>query len=108
MAAINTLRENMLAMNESGTSWQAIGNHYGINKGLAWKVANTNYEPKSSYLRRVLGLPITAPAPICPLHGKVHTKRCTASNPRTLSDYRDLFAAPVDVLRAALEDREEM
>ncbi len=99
----------MLAMSRSGVSWQSIGDFYGVNKGLAWKVANTDYEPISPHLRLALGLPITAPAPVCQIHGIVHTKKCRAATPtRTLSDYRDLFAAPVGVLLSALENREEM
>ncbi len=67
MAAINTLRENMLAMSRSGIPWQAIGDHYGVNKGLAWKVVYTTYEPKAQHLRKLLGLPLYTPC--TPING---------------------------------------
>lgn len=57
MTAINIIRENMLAMSRSGIPWQAIGDLYGVNKGSAWKIANTNWEPKSLHLRKLLGIP---------------------------------------------------
>ncbi len=51
----------MLAMSRNGTSWQAIGDRYGVNKGLAWKVVYTTYEPKAQHLRKLLGLPLDTP-----------------------------------------------
>ena len=46
-----------------------------VTRAGVWRFAN-GYEPRASRLRRVFGLPLTAPAPVCPKHGKVHVGRC--------------------------------
>jgi hypothetical protein len=59
----------MLAMSRSGMPWQSIGGLYGINKGSAWKIANTDWEPKSLHLRQLLGLPLRAT--VTPVNGNL-------------------------------------
>jgi len=87
--------------------WRAVGREFGIPARTAWRISERDYVPKNAHLRTKLGLTTLAPAPVCPKCGKVHvTKRCTsvpASRTR-----RSLWDWPVDELRRALENREEM
>lgn len=40
---------------ELGT-WEAVGKHYGVSKGIAWQVANNEVMPQQNELRRKFGL----------------------------------------------------
>lgn len=82
-------------------TWRAVGDAYSVPARTAWRIANTDYEPKSSSLRLRLGLPALAPAPVCPRHGIVHTRK-TCPRPRR---YRDLWDIPTTELRRMLEER---
>lgn len=83
--------------------WRKVGSDYGISGAVAYRIANSDYEPRDPHIRARLGLPAYAPAPVCVKCGNVHvTKRCTRKQPPTRwSDY------PIDQLRAALDNREE-
>ena len=51
-----------------------------VTAGTVHRFAN-GIEPKRNDLRHALGLPVTAPAPVCPRHGVVHvSRRCPADN----------------------------
>ena len=39
-------------------SWRKVGEALGVNPGVAWKYAKTDYEPKRNDLREALGLNI--------------------------------------------------
>jgi len=83
--------------------WRKVGDEYGITGAMAFRIANSDYEPKDPHILSTLGLPAYAPAPVCPKCGKVHvTKRCTVKKPpERWSEYT------VDQLRTALINREE-
>jgi hypothetical protein len=65
----------------SGLSWGKIAKmsrFLGVPPGTLYRIATTNYEPKRPEIRKILGLPIFALAPVCPVCGVVHVaKRCT-------------------------------
>lgn len=58
-------------------------------------------EPKKAAVRHALGLPALAPAPVCPVHGVVHTGRC----PRPKATPKRLWDWPVRALARALRER---
>ena len=39
-------------------SWRTVGDALGVSVGVAWRYANTDYEPKDPDLRRLLKLPL--------------------------------------------------
>ena len=39
-------------------SWRTVCNALGVSVGVAWRYANTDYEPKDAELRRKLKLPL--------------------------------------------------
>lgn len=85
-------------------NWRKVAAKWGINPGLAYRIAKDKYEPKGAALRCQLGLPALVLAAPCPIHGVVHTmKRCPRAR-----QYRDLFDMPVKLLREMLEQRKEM
>jgi hypothetical protein len=85
-------------------TWNAVAEYYRLTKPLVWRIANRHYEPKKPYIRHRLGLPALVPAPVCLKCGQVHiTKRCTLNH-----SYRSLFAMPAQLLRRAMEMREEI
>jgi hypothetical protein len=60
-----------------GWSWRKMtltGPYSGIPAGTLCSIAKTSKVPKKWRERR--GLPALAPAPVCPIHGVVHTGRC--------------------------------
>ena len=65
---------------------------------MVQRVATTDYRPKSPAIRAALGLPILAPAPVCPSCGVVHVAaRCPAKRKPVL-DYDAWRAANMDKL----------
>lgn len=89
---IETLKRSLRrAYNRLG-SWQAVGERYGVNRGIAWRIVNEEkYEPKGAHIRARLGLPALVPAPVCRKCGEVHTtQRCT-KNGRRVVNWRWLF-----------------
>ena len=61
-------------------TWSAVGAEIGITGGMAYRVAVQDYEPQKSSIRAALGLPVLAPAHVCPACGVVHVaKRCPAT-----------------------------
>ncbi len=78
---IDELRLKINALYKKLHTWQLVGDELKINKGLAYRIAKTDYEPHEPHLRELLDLPILMPAPVCPRCGVVHvTKRCTAND----------------------------
>lgn len=79
----NMLCEQFDAMRMDGASFRDIGREYKISSGVAFRILNSDYEPKDSAIRQRLGLPIFAPAAVCAKHGIVHvTRRCPSDKPR--------------------------
>lgn len=70
-------------------SWEKTGEDYKISGGMAYRIAMQGYEPKDAHIRAALGLPILAPAPVCPVHGVVHTGSCprVGKRPRWVRTY---------------------
>lgn len=101
MITFDVLQARIKKAYQKEKNWRRVAQQFGINEGTAWDIAH-GYEPKTPELRRKLGLPSLAPAPVCTRCGDVHvTKRCTAK-PRHVTRWRDL---PVEALRLAIELR---
>jgi len=98
---IAQLRKLLLEDHEQLKTWREVAKKWKLPPGSLCRIAETNYEPRDPHLRHTLGLPTLIPAPVCTIHGVVHTmKRC----PR-MRQYRDLFDVPTAVLREMLEQR---
>ena len=39
-------------------SYRLIGEAYGVNKGIVWKIVNSDYEPQTYEIRAAFGLPV--------------------------------------------------
>ena len=52
-----------------------MGAEIGISGGMAYRVATSDYEPRDNAIRKLLGLPQLARAPICPTCGVVHVRK---------------------------------
>lgn len=95
---INELRA-FLAECQPTMTWRRIAEKEFKNRvayGTLYRIAkDKSYEPKRPDIRRALGLPITASAPVCAKCGQVHvTKRCTQANGKTAKPrirYKDLW-----------------
>ena len=52
-----------------------------VTRATVWRFLHEELEPERPALRAALGLPVTAPAPVCPRHGVVHvSRRCPPDN----------------------------
>ena len=60
--------------NSRQNSTRGIAADYGITCGTVARILR-GIEPKRADIRRQLGLPELAPAPVCPVHGVVHISR---------------------------------
>ena len=47
-----------------------------VTRATVWRFLHEELEPERPALRAALGLPVTAPAPVCPRHGVAHKGRC--------------------------------
>jgi hypothetical protein len=56
MSQIGSLRREILKMRQEGMKWQEIADRYGVTVGMAWRIANEGYEPRSKEIRVKLGL----------------------------------------------------
>jgi len=72
-------------------SWRAVGREMGLSAGTLIRISQ-GYEPKSSHIRNILGLPIYATVQVCPHCGKVHppSRRHVSSNPVLLKFVREV------------------
>lgn len=68
-----------------------------VGLGTVYRLAR-GVEPHGSRLRKALGLPLTAPAPVCPVHGVVHARQCRQV-PAWLEQAVDWLAARERVMR---------
>jgi hypothetical protein len=106
MIDIVSLRKKLkkdYSRHSDGGGWREVGKAYGVSGAMAYRIANSDYEPKDPHARFLLGLPVFAQAPVCSKCGEVHVaKRCTRRKPpERWIDY------PVDQLRSAFENRAE-
>lgn len=80
MGRLGVIRREMLKLRQEGLKWQQIADRYGVTVGMAWRVANEGYDPRSKLIREKLGL------------GRKRKAR--------------LEDLPVDLLRKMIEERE--
>ena len=55
--SIERLREIIAELKGELKTWQAVGDHFGINKTTAWRIVHHGYVPKDPQIRRCLNLP---------------------------------------------------
>ena len=98
--ALDGLRREMLQARRRGVAWDKIWESVpGVKIGTLKRIAfDDKYTPQRADIRTALGLPVTAPAPVCPRHGIFHKGRCPK---RTFEEN----AAEYDRWRAANADR---
>lgn len=76
-----------------------------VSAGTLNRIANDEqYEPRRPAIRKALGLPCYAPAPVCPKHGVVHRGQC----PKNRKPPKSLWDWPVRELARAIRERKEM
>lgn len=54
--SISNLRAKIAEMRIDEKSYQYIGDKYGVNKGIIYRIHNSDYEPKDPEIRKRLGL----------------------------------------------------
>ena len=72
---ISGLAQHLKAQNQAGRSWRVIASQDYGSKRLATalsRISGGGYEPKDPKIRKRLGLPCYAQAPVCPQCGEVH------------------------------------
>jgi len=74
-----------------------------VTRATVWRIVNGKGEPENKSQRRALGLPVTAPAVVCPTHGVVHPGRC----PRLARKPKSLFDLPTAALAWMIRNRRE-
>jgi hypothetical protein len=74
---LDTLRGDLLRKNNQGIGWRDLAENYpGVPPGTLCAFAHGR-EPKKPSVRAALGLPVLAPAPVCPDCQVPHvTQRC--------------------------------
>lgn len=71
------IKEHALHSGKLGKGgWRAAGARFGITGALAFRIAKQGYVPKDGEICKRLGIPVFAPAVVCPKHGIVHHGRC--------------------------------
>lgn len=100
---LTTLRAKIARLRAAGKKWREIGLDYpGVPLGTLCRIANDPaYTPKKTTMLRKLGLPKTAPAPVCQVHGVVHIGSC----PKPKRAPKSLFDWPIKALTQALRER---
>jgi hypothetical protein len=82
--SLDIVREHLVSIRGTNmTPWREIAQmpeYQGIPAGTLCAIAKGR-EPKCAKVRKILGLPILAPAPVCPTCGIPHTKRCPVRKP---------------------------
>jgi len=83
--ALDAVRGELIQARRSKVPWAQIGESFsGVRIGTLKRIAyDPQYVPKRADICQTLGLPLTAPAPVCPRHGVVHIpRRCPPDNPK--------------------------
>jgi len=55
--SLESLRLEIESLYKDIGTWEGVGNHYGVNRTTAWRIARDDYEPRKYRIRRLLGLP---------------------------------------------------
>ena len=71
--------ERLAARYATGMTWKALGAGIGVSAATVRRAVMLGEYPNDNELRRRLGIPELAPAPVCPVHGVVHSHVCKAS-----------------------------
>lgn len=88
--------------------WRAVGAEFGVDNAIAWRIVNeAGYEPTDPKIRVKLGLPAIVQVAACPVCGEVHLQK-GCPHAKKHSTPSKFFDWPVERLRWALENREEM
>ena len=53
---LNEVQAEIAKMRADKKSYQFIGDKYGVNKGIIWRIYKSDYEPKNKEIRKKLGL----------------------------------------------------
>lgn len=80
MASLGAVRREVKRLYRELGNWRAVGAALGISGGMAYRIGVHGYKPRDAQIRSRLGL---------------------------VRGWRDLWEADVDVLREALERRQE-
>lgn len=102
---IRTLRKSIQKTYNSGFNWRETASEFGVSPAMAYRIANSDYEPKDARIRHTLGLPALATVPACPVCGGVHLLKSCPSKRRPP---RSLWDMSVKALKYAIENREEV
>lgn len=81
---LDALRRDLLALraeHNPPTPWRVLAARWpGVPAGTLCAISKGR-EPHKASVRAALGLPVTAPAPVCPVHGVVHPGACPKVKP---------------------------
>ena len=104
VTAIDSLRARLEERYRATGRWRAVAAEFGdppIPPGTVHAIARRGYEPKSSTVRKRLGLPELATVTVCPVHGIVHIGRCRKNSDR--KPRRPRLSVPADNMERAAE-----
>ena len=105
MMKIDVIRQRLIKAYKRLGNWRTVGKEFGISGGMAFRIAQRDYEPRDPQIRARLGLESYGKAPVCPRCGMVHvSQRCTAK-PKKMGKVSEM---PEAELRWRLENREEL
>ena len=79
-ARLVAARRHLGHVGEKG-GWQTVGAACEISGGMAYRIALQGYDPADSGIRKRLGLPCYAPAPVCTC-GSIHVSKRCSNRPR--------------------------
>lgn len=99
LQTLETVQKRLQAERVELGSWEAVARENGVSIGTAVRVSH-GYEPKTPSIRAVLGLPITAPALVCAIHGVVHVSSRCPSKRKTMKrkDWKGLSLTLAGIL----------
>lgn len=100
--SLDKAQDALLQLYSTYQSWRAVSKILGLPAGTLCAIAKGR-EPKKAEHRLALGLPVLAPAPICPACKVVHVGRCKAQAKRRRNRLIDFTP---DELRDMLQRRE--
>lgn len=98
----DTLRDYLIDLHDDKSLRSIARDEYGgkVTHAVIERII-AGYDPVDPHIRAVLGLPILAPAPVCPTCGIVHPGRCTVRKP-----VPEWVTRGADFLEARLRERE--
>lgn len=74
--------ERLAEKYRAGMTWKAIGDEIQVSAATVRRAVVLGIYPSDNKLRTALGLPVTAPAPVCPRCGVVHLRKtCPPAQP---------------------------